>query len=156
MYQMSLFFRACVTLALALAFAPFTSCYGADRAWPFIFDGGRLIVKSTPEELSKSKSMLARVDEKHIPDDMLGGVLFDGEVIKRLPDDKFGQPTWLMKPTHFILGSDNAHTDGILVTSPNIEDGGVMLNSRAKYRIFTVNIEGRFYIWKAVVIELSE
>jgi hypothetical protein len=156
MYQMNLFFRACVTLALALAFAPFTSCYGADRAWPFIFDGGRLIVKSTPEELSEAKSMLARVDEKHIPDDMLGGVLFDGEVTERLPDDKFGQPAWLMKPTHFILGSDKVRADGVSVISPRIEDGGVLLNSGAKYRIFTVNIEGRFYIWKAVVIELGK
>jgi hypothetical protein len=127
---------------------------GAD--WPFVFDSGRLVVLLTPQELSETSSELLRADERHIPTSMEGGVLFDGQVLKQLPSDRYGQPRWLIKPLHFLLGREKVPDSTIEIISPKAEAGGVVLDAGAEYRIFTINLEGRFYAWKGVVAKLSK
>jgi hypothetical protein len=146
--------RGGVLLAVPLFFS--NPSHAIEPAFPYVFDGGRLSVKSSPEELVESRATLLHVDERHIPKSMDGGVLFDGEVIRQLPSDKFGQPIWLVKPLHFWRGKKEVRGGTIEVVSPTTQAGGVVLSPSRKYRIFTVNLEGRFFIWKAVVVELQK
>jgi hypothetical protein len=142
-----------VTLLLVL---PAAICVSAEPTWPFTFDQGRLVIKSTPEELAESKSILAHLDERKIPKSMSGGLLFDGVVTGRLSNDKFGQHVWTVKPNRILLGLEKMPKQSILLVSPRLANGGVNLVPEQEYRIFTVELDGRFYIWEATVIPISQ
>jgi hypothetical protein len=142
-----------VTLLLVL---PAAICVAAESTWRFTFDQGRLVTKSTPEELAEAKSILAHLDERTIPKSMSGGLLFDGVVTGRLSDDKVGQPVWTVRPIHILLGLKKLPKQSIVLVSPRLADGGVSLVPGREYRVFTVELDGRFYIWEATVIPISQ
>jgi hypothetical protein len=61
-----------------------------------------------------------------------------------------------VKPSLFLLGKEKVDGDVIEIVSPTLDAGGVALHVGSRYRIFTVNLEGRFYVWEAVVVELEK
>jgi hypothetical protein len=152
MHEIIRSFGGMVLLSFVL-FASSGVC-GATPKSMYRFEGGRLVAISSAEELAEAKSSLLHADENHIPKGMEGGVLFDASVIRQLPSDEFGQTVWLMRPVRFLLGRESVRCETIQLVSPAIDAGGVELTPGRRYRVFTVNLEGRFYIWSAVVVEL--
>jgi hypothetical protein len=123
--------------------------------FPFVFENGKLTVNPTEEEIKKTEATLRQADANHIPQGIEGGILFDGVILRRLPNDQFGQSVWLVKPSHFVFGKGAVRSKTVELVSPSSDAGGVMLNRGKKYRIFSVNLSDKYYVWKGTVIPLD-
>ena len=142
------------TLAALLASWMLAACQTSVPA-PFWFDGGRLVVRSTPREILDNETALRQVDDTHVPPGSDGGVLLDGEVDHRMPDDAFGQHVWAILPSRIYVGSRKVTPAGIQVVSPRIEDGGIELVPHRRYRLFAAVLDGRLFIWKGNAIAMD-
>jgi hypothetical protein len=121
----------------------------------FTFQHGRLVARLSADEVKEYQDDLGQVSAGHVPEGAQGGVLFDGVVIRRLPDDRFGQPSWKVRITKGYLGSSNLSGQEIDLKTPILADGGVSLRPAEQARFFSVKFDNCFYIWKGTVLPLS-
>ena len=139
----------CLLLFLTILCAIVISSAGCRDA------SGRLNPAPTPEEQAKARAALANFKEADLAKDFAGGVMVEGRVIERLPNDPSGQAVWLVRPERFLLGKEQVAGDTIILTSMATRDGGVQLDVGEKYRIFTFEVDGHFMIWHLSVIEFN-
>jgi hypothetical protein len=59
-----------------------------------------------------------------------------------------------LRPNKIYRNDPKIDSKEIKVVSPTTEDGGVELAVGMNYRIFAVNMDGRFFIWNGTVLRL--
>jgi hypothetical protein len=123
----------------------------------------------TPVVIAQREAALKSVTDSNIPQSFEGGVLFDGQVVKRLTSDRFGQQMWLVRPMHVYLrlgsyieaGRDIGEGRLVKIVSTRGESKVDLLKGRT-YRIRAcygdegpIAQSGRFFTWKGCVIALG-
>jgi hypothetical protein len=145
-----------VVMILTLLCTVTSMCAALPSARVFDFEDGRLVMRNSPKETAEAKASLEKVSSGNIERNLEGSVVFDGEVISRLADDRFGQPAWMMRPDRVYVGANQLASKDITIVSPTIQDGGVVLERHKKYRILAVDFGGRLFTWNAAVLELID
>lgn len=144
-----------VIAAILICVCTITSACGGNRAARvFDSDDGRLIMRSSPEEITEGRALLETLPYGKIPRDMKGSIVFDGQVVSQLANDQHGQPAWLLTPYHVYVGAGELTSNNIIIASATVQDGGVALEMGREYRILAVNFDGRLYTWNGAVLEL--
>ena len=140
------------TLVLTLAFV--AACADSGLKSQLTFSDGRLIVHNSEKDVAENIVELGKVSEKYLPEGTEGGIIFDAKIIRRVDDDKLGQHVWILRPTKIYLGAPTTTLGEMKVVTPLIENGGVELAVGMNYRIFSINMNGRFFIWNGTVLKL--
>src|SRR5260370_42212233 len=73
------------------------SCKAPRSTRAFDFEGGRLVMRNSPGEVAETRATLKKISTVNVPRSTAGSVVFDGEVVSRHANDKFGQPAWQMR-----------------------------------------------------------
>jgi len=113
-------------------------------------------MRNSPGEVAETRAALKKISTTNVPRSAAGSVVFDGEVVSRHVNDKFGQPAWQMNADYVYIGMSELSSKDFTVASPTIENGGVVLKMGKKYRILAVNFDGQLYTWRAAVLELPD
>jgi hypothetical protein len=141
---------------ITLCIIPTTACVDDRAARVFDFDGGRLVARSTPEEVADGRALLEKVPIGVIPRGLEGSVVFDGRVVATLANDQHGQPAWLMSVDHAYVGMSELSSTKVTIRSATVQNGGAVLKTGREYRAMAVNFDGSFYTWSAVVLDLPD
>jgi hypothetical protein len=112
----------------------FPNCTGFD-----VSNRGLMVVT---EKLSRADALefrqrLAAVTDASVAKDSHeydGTILLDCTVKSKLPNDRYGQSVWLIKPSHIFAGGDQIGSDSVRVMSP-LGIGSVNLRVGCRYRI---------------------
>jgi hypothetical protein len=115
---------------------------------------GRLVVNCTMAEVNEGHRQLASFNDAHLPQGATGDVLMDGIAERDLGPDAVGQPRWLIKARRVYVGRDVVPPGGLTVVSSVKKDCGASLDVGGAYRIYAMNVRGRFYIWEGLVLKL--
>lgn len=90
------------------------------------------------------------------------GVVVDARVLRRLKLDKYGQQSWLLSALHVYCGREQLKGSKVVVKTPAIKNGGVMLQEDCDYRLhvmdvgkFFLNKPSGFFFWRGTVIKLG-
>jgi len=85
-------------------------------------------------------------------------VVMDCEVVRRLPADKYGQLSWLVRPSHIYTGREQIHGSIVKLVSPTAANNGLKLTLGKRYRISAVDWKnllyhrkGRLFFWGYVL-----
>jgi hypothetical protein len=139
--------------AIALAYLAI-HCHRGGAAFPRPDNAGCLVMHCSADEVAEAQRELSRVDGGHLPEHLEGGVLLDGVVERSLGEDDVGQPRWLITPQRVFVGHEQVPREGLIVASPARRYCGVSLEVGSAYRVFAVELKGRFYLWEMTVVRL--
>ena len=154
---------ACVLISILYYYSISSAFSWNEETFKFKFDDGRLVLPDTTKEtLKECRNELAAISDDNIPNDISEGILLDGQVLSKLPNDKFGQPSWLIKCKHIYLAKKVEPSENqLILKSPLLKDGGVFLKRGGQYRIFAFPFgtspqksNGQLYIWSTSVLRL--
>lgn len=124
-------------------------------------DGFLRIGRLSDAEMNKLEEELRSVSEGRLPQGSTGSYIFDGRVVRSYKNDRFGQPSWLVKPSRVYIGKVRAHR-ALTIKSPTIQDGGTELETGKDYRILAVPFQEEgtskhkaIFVWRGTVLDLS-
>jgi hypothetical protein len=155
-----------IKLSACIAFASLifgNSSWSKALDWPYTLDDGKLVmINATRKEIAYTKASLTKITDRNIPENLEGAVLFDCQVIRRLPSDRYGQKAWLVAPNHIFAGFDQIANGYTKLTSPTIKNGGLIIEVGKRYRVLAVDFarldsgkKGELYIWAGSVSKLN-
>lgn len=117
---------------------------------------GSVMIADKEKIRKNQKMLLAAKNTKDLEDKIDEGIVFDGTVYAVDVNVKTGLRKVNFNINKILIG-DLDNKEFIIVHTPSIENGGVLLQKNKTYRVFTVYLNNEYRTWaSAGTVEISQ